>query len=68
MLDENVDGANALSNAQFEVVTSFALGRVVAVGSGSVGAIPLPSFGGVAVRDVAITEQTGYLVLDGEIQ
>jgi len=68
VLDENVDGANALSNAQFEVVTSFALGRVIAVGSGSVGAIPLPSFGGVAVRDVAITEQTGYLVLDGDIQ
>lgn len=68
VLDENVDGANALSNAQFEVVTSFALGRVIAVGSGSVGAIPLPSFGGVTVRDVAITEQTGYLVLDGDIQ
>jgi hypothetical protein len=68
VLDDNVDGANALSNAQFEVITSFALGRVIAVGSGAVGAIPLPSFGGVALRDVGIAERAGYLVLDGEIQ
>jgi hypothetical protein len=68
VLDENVDGANALSNAQFEVITSFALGRVIAVGSGAIGAVPLPSFGGVAVRDVGIAEQSGYLVLDGELE
>lgn len=68
VLDENIDGANALSNAQFELITSFALGRVIAVGSGSVGAIPLPSLGGVAVHDLGIVEQTGYLVVDGDIQ
>jgi len=68
VLDENVDGANALSNAQFEAITSFALGRVIAVGSGSVGAIPLPAFGGVAVHDVGIVEQDGYLVVDGDVQ
>jgi hypothetical protein len=68
VLDENVDGANSLSNAQFEAITSFALARVIAVGSGAVGAIPLPSFGGVAVHDVGIAEQTGYLVIDGDIQ
>ncbi len=68
LLDENIDGANALSNAQFEAITSFALSRVIAVGSGAIGAIPLPSFGGVSLRNVGITEQTGYLVVDGELQ
>jgi hypothetical protein len=68
ILDENVEGANQLSNAQFEAITSFALGRIVAVGSGSVGAIPLPAVGGVAVKNVSITENTGYLVVDGEVQ
>lgn len=68
VLDENVEGANALSNAQFELITSFALGRVIAVGSGAIGAIPLPSFGGVAVHDLSIVEQTGYLVVNGDVQ
>ncbi len=68
ILDENIDGANALSNAQFEVITSFALSRVIAFGSGAVGAIPLPSAGGVSVKNVSVGEQTGYLVVDGEIQ
>ena len=68
VLDDNVDGANQLSNAQFEAITSFALARIVAVGSGSLGAIPLPSAGGVAVKNVSIEEQTGYVVLDGEVQ
>jgi hypothetical protein len=68
ILDENVDGANALSNAQFEVITSFALARVIAVGSSSVGALPLPAFGGVGVRDVGIAAQTGYLVVAGDVQ
>jgi len=68
VLDENVDGANQLSNAQFEAVSSFALSRVVAFGSSALGAVPLPSFGGVSVQDVAIDEQAGYLVVGGEIQ
>src|SRR5512138_2011872 len=51
VLDENVEGPNTLSNAQFEAITWFALARVIAAGSGAVGAIPLPSFGGVAMRD-----------------
>lgn len=68
VLDDEIDGANSLSNAQFEAITSFALSRVVAVGSGAVGAIPLPSAGGVAVKDVTVSQQAGYLVLDGEIQ
>jgi len=68
ILDENVDGANALSNAQFEAITSFALARVIAVGSSSVGALPLPAFGGVGVRDVGIAAQTGYLVVEGDVQ
>src|SRR5690606_33530074 len=37
VLDENVDGANQLSNAQFEAVSSFALSRVVAFGSSALG-------------------------------
>jgi len=68
ILDDGVDGANALSNAQFEAITSFALSRVIAVGSGAIGAIPLPAVGGVAVHDVSVTEQAGYLVVDGTVQ
>jgi hypothetical protein len=68
VLDQGVDGANVLSNAQFEVITSFALARVIAFASGSIGALPLPSLGGVAVHDLAIGEQTGYLVIDGDVQ
>ncbi|HEX2691820.1 MAG TPA: hypothetical protein VHN14_34660 [Kofleriaceae bacterium] len=68
ILDEHVDGANALSNAQFELITSFALGRVIAVGSGAVGALPLPALGGVGIHDLNIAEQAGYLVIDGDVQ
>jgi hypothetical protein len=68
ILDENVDGANQLSNAQFEAVTSFGLSRIVAFGSGAAGAIPLPAFGGVTVRNVSINEQTGYVVVAGEVE
>ncbi|MBX3159411.1 MAG: hypothetical protein KF773_25800 [Deltaproteobacteria bacterium] len=68
ILDEYIDGANQLSNAQFEAVTSFALSRIVAFGSGAVGAIPMPSIGGVSMTNVSIAEQHGYLVVDGEIQ
>jgi hypothetical protein len=67
VLDEHVDGANALSNAQFELITSFALARVIAVASGSLGAVPLPSVGGVGVHDLAIAPQAGYLVIDGSL-
>jgi hypothetical protein len=68
VLDENVDGANQLSNAQFEAISSFGLSRIVAFGSGSLGAIPLPSFGGVAVKNVKIKEQTGYVVIGGTVE
>jgi hypothetical protein len=68
VLDENIEGANSLSNAQFEAITSFALARVIAVGSGAVGAIPLPAFGGIAMHDVGISEQAGFLVVDGSLQ
>lgn len=67
ILDEGVEGANQLSNAEFEAIASFALSRVIAVGSGSVGAIPLPAVGGVSVDNLTIAEQTGYLVVDGEV-
>ncbi len=68
VLDENVDGANQLSNAQFEAVSSFALSRIIAFGSGALGAVPLPAFGGVAVQNVGVTEEHGYLVVGGDIQ
>jgi hypothetical protein len=68
ILDEQIEGANQLSNAQFEAIASFALSRVVAVGSGSVGAIPLPQFGGVGVTQLSIDSKHGYLVVNGEIQ
>lgn len=68
VLDEHVTGANVLSNDQFEVIASFALSRVIAIGSGAIGAIPLPSLGGVAVTDLTIAEQTGYLVVHGNVQ
>lgn len=68
VLDENVDGANQLSNAQFEAVSSFALSRVVAFGSGAVGAIPLPAFGGVSFQNVDITDHHGYVVIGGDLR
>lgn len=68
VLDENIDGANQLSNAQFEAVTSFGVSRIIAFGSGAVGAIPLPSFGGVAFKNVKIKNQTGYVVVGGQVE
>jgi hypothetical protein len=68
VLDEAIEGSNQLSNADFEAISSFALSRIVAVGSGSVGAIPLPSVGGVAITTLQIEQQNGYLVVDGEVQ
>lgn len=68
ILDDQIEGANALSTSQFEAITSFALGRVIAFGSGAVGAIPLPSMGGVSISNLDITEQTGYLVVGGEVK
>ncbi|HEX5060442.1 MAG TPA: Ig-like domain-containing protein [Kofleriaceae bacterium] len=68
VMDESIEGSNQLSNAQFEAISSFALSRIVAVGSGSVGAIPLPSIGGVSVTNLSIEEQHGYLIVDGEVQ
>ncbi len=68
ILDQGVMGANELSSAQFEALTSFAISRIIAVGSGSVGAIPLPAVGGVQMSNVAIGEQTGYLVVQGDVQ
>jgi len=68
VLDENIEGSNSLSNAEFEAIVSFGLSRVVAVGSGSLGAIPLPAFGGVGVSNLSIDNQFGYLIVGGEIQ
>ncbi len=68
ILDQNVDGANELSNANFEQITSFALSRIVSFGSSAVGAVPLPTIGGVSMKNVGIAAQTGYLVVDGEVQ
>ena len=68
IIDEGIEGANQLSNAQFEAIVSFALSRIVAVGSGSVGAIPLPAIGGVGVRTSRSTSEHGYLIVDGEVQ
>jgi len=67
VLDEQIEGSNQLSNSEFEAIVSFALSRIVAVGSGSLGAIPLPSFGGVSVTDLSIENQFGYMIVDGEI-
>ena len=68
VLDESIDGANELSNAQFESIASFAVSRAVAFGSGAVGAIPLPAAGGVALKDVSVTQQTGYVVVGGRVE
>ena len=68
VLDEQIEGSNQLSNAEFEAIVSFALSRIVAVGSGTVGAIPLPSVGGVAVTNLSVEQQHGYLIVDGEVQ
>lgn len=68
ILDSGIEGSNQLSNAEFESIVSFALSRIVLVGSGSLGAVPLPSVGGVSVTDLSIEEQFGYLVVAGEVQ
>jgi hypothetical protein len=65
---DGVSGANQLSSAQFDAIASFAMGRIIAVGSGSVGAIPLPTIAGVSVTNLTVGEQTGYVVVDGAIQ
>ncbi|HEY4059734.1 MAG TPA: hypothetical protein VGM39_24135, partial [Kofleriaceae bacterium] len=67
VMDEGVEGANQLSNSQFEAVASFGLSRVVAFGSGALGAVPLPAFGGVSVSDVAVSPADGYLIVGGDI-
>jgi hypothetical protein len=68
ILDDGIEGSNQLSNSEFEAIVSFALSRIIAVGSGSVGAIPLPSFGGVGVTQLSIAPQHGYLIVAGEVQ
>jgi hypothetical protein len=68
ILDENVDGSNPLSSEQFEALTTFAASRIVAFGSDAIGVIPLPSVGGVSMQNVQVQQQTGYLIVDGEIQ
>jgi hypothetical protein len=67
ILEDGVIGSNPLSNAQFEEIISFALSRIVSVGSGSVGAIPMPTVGPVGVQTLSIGPQTGYLVIGGDI-
>jgi len=67
VLDQGVDGANALSNAQFELITSFALARIISVGSGAIGALPLPAVGGVAVQGLSVAPATGYVVVAGDV-
>jgi hypothetical protein len=68
VLDEDVDGSNPLSKAQFEAISTFALSRIAAFGSGAIGAIPLPSLGGVGVQDVSVRQQTGYVIIDGRVE
>jgi hypothetical protein len=68
VIDEGIEGSNQLSTSEFEAIASFALTRIVAVGSGTVGAIPLPSVGGVSVTNLMIEQQHGYLIVDGEVQ
>ena len=46
-------------NAQVDV-------KVVANADGAL--LPLPTIGGVSMKNVGIVAQTGYLVVDGEIQ
>ncbi|MCX5747589.1 MAG: hypothetical protein NT062_34420 [Proteobacteria bacterium] len=68
LLNEGVSGANDLSSADFEHLVSFALSRAVSFGAGAVGAIPLPSVGGVGLKNLSIDEQTGYLVVGGSVE
>ena len=68
VLDQGVSGANELSNAQFEALATFALARVIAVGSGTLGAIPLPSVGGVSLQNLSVAPAAGYLVVNGSVQ
>jgi len=68
IIDDGIEGANQLSNSEYEAIASFALSRIIAVGSGSIGAIPLPAVGGVGVTNLSIDSQAGYLIVAGQIQ
>lgn len=65
---DGVSGTNALSNAQFEALVSFGASRAVGLVTGALGTVPLPSFGGVSVRDVSVDGADGFVVVRGRLQ
>ncbi len=65
---EGVEGTNALSNDQFEAIVSFGLSRGVAVAAGTLGTIPLPSFGGVKVENVKAEAKGGFVMVTGAVR
>ena len=65
---EGVEGTNALSNDQFEAIVSFGLSRGVAVAAGTLGTIPLPSFGGVKVENVKAEAKSGFVMVTGAVR
>jgi hypothetical protein len=67
VLDEGVDGANALDREDFESLVSFAATRATHAVSGMVGVIPLPAVGGVMLSDVDVAAASGYVRVDGRL-
>jgi hypothetical protein len=65
---EGVEGTNALSNDQFEALLSFGLSRGTAIAAGSLGTIALPSFGGIALKDVKVASTGGFAMVSGKLQ
>ncbi len=65
---QGVSGANELDNSTLQTIASFALTRLVAYASGALGAVPLPSVGGVSLQNVSVMSDQGYLMVTGAVQ
>jgi hypothetical protein len=65
---QGVMGANELDNGSLQTIASFALTRLVSYASGALGAVPLPSVGGVSLQNVSVMSDAGYLMVHGDVQ
>ncbi len=67
ILDEGVSGTNALSAEAFEELISFAADRLVGASGSLLGAVPLPSVGGLQFQGVGVGGVNGYLLVEGQL-
>jgi hypothetical protein len=62
---QGVTGANELSGTNFQIVAQFALSRLVSYASSALGAVALPSIGGVSLQNLTVAADSGYLMVEG---